>query len=344
MPTGHSINVSARLSEEAFVAADVGGTHVRMGLIEPDSTTAGRPDVLDYRKYRCADFPSLGEIMAEFLRDAGQGRMRVRRGVVASAGYALEDGSVIAGNLPWTLAPARIRDDLGFQSLHLVNDFEAVAYAAPQMAQSEVLHVCGPQRAVQQGPALVIGPGTGLGAAVWIPTSHGGSVVLATEAGQAALSTGTELEFALLRELMHGGQHVSIERLISGPGLLTLYRTLCKLAAATPLHATPAEVTAAAIAGTDSLAHETLSTFVGLLGSVVGDMALLYGIRGGIYLAGGFLPQIGQFIADSSFVARFSNKGGMRPALEKIPVKVIEHGQLGVIGAANWLLQHEARG
>ena len=78
--------------------------------------------------------------------------------------------------------------------------------------------------------------------------------------------------------------------------------------------------------------------FCGLLGSAVGDMALLYGVQGGIYLAGGILPQIREFLINSSFVERFLNKGPMRAALERIPVRLVEHGQLGVIGAANWYL------
>lgn len=98
------------------------------------------------------------------------------------------------------------------------------------------------------------------------------------------------------------------------------------------------QITAAALAGEDALASETLDVFCGLLGSVVGDMALLYGVQGGVYLAGGILPNIREFLLQSSFVPRFLNKGTMREALERIPVKLVEHGQLGVIGAASWYL------
>ncbi|MBN6149610.1 glucokinase [Xanthomonas sp. AmX2] len=324
---------------EPFIAADVGGTHVRIGLVSrDDATDAAQPvKVLDYRKYRCADYPGLAEIIGDFLsRVSGPAPTR---GVIASAGYALEDGSVITTNLPWTLSPPEIRERLGLQALHLVNDFEAVAYAASSMDASEVLHVTGPRKA-QRGPALVIGPGTGLGAAVWIPTGHG-AVVLATEAGHAALPAGNALEMALVQHALATRSYVPVEHLLSGPGLLNLYKALCVLRTAAPLHASPSEVTAAALAGDDPLAHEALSAFCGLLGSVVGDMALLYGIQSGIYLAGGFLPQIGQFLAGSGFVERYLNKGVMRPALEQIPVKVVEHGQLGVIGAANWFLQQQ---
>jgi glucokinase len=323
-----------------LLAADVGGTHVRVGLLRPDAPESPS-SVLDYRKYRGADFPGLSEILATFLREAGQ--PPVRHGIVASAGHALEDGRVIAGNLPWPLLIEHTRRSLDFQSLHLVNDFEAVAYAAPQMPANEILHLCGPRTATRRGPALVIGPGTGLGAALWIPTPDG-EVILATEAGQATLTATTETELAVLRELRRQHAHVSIEHLISGPGLLTLYRTLAALRASPATQQTPEAVARAGLAHKDVVAREALLVFADLLGGILGDMALLYGVQQGIYLAGGFLPQLGPLILESHFVERFLAKGHMRPALEQIPIKIVEHGQLGVMGAAIWWKRHLARG
>ncbi|WP_045728050.1 glucokinase family protein [Xanthomonas sp. GPE 39] len=339
MPSINPQMAAAAPRAEPFIAADVGGTHVRIGLVAraTSSGAAAAVELLDYRKYRCADYPGLAEIIAEFL--SGLSGPTPTHGVIASAGYALEDGRIITTNLPWTLSPPEIRERLGMQALHLVNDFEAVAYAAASMDASEVLHLTGPRRA-QRGPALVIGPGTGLGAAVWIPTACG-AVVLATEAGHAALPAGSALELELVQRLLRTRGYVHVEHFLSGPGLINLYGALCELRQATPVHTEPSAITAAALAGDDALAHEALSAFCGLLGSVVGDMALLYGIHSGIYLAGGFLPQIADFLAASPFVERYLNKGAMRPALEQIPVKLVEHGRLGVIGAANWFLQQQ---
>lgn len=321
---------------DTFVAADVGGTHVRLALV-CESADAGKPvTVLDYRKYRCADYPGLADIMSAFFAELGCAP--VQRGVIASAGYALEDGSVITANLPWVLAPEQIRRQLGMQVLHLVNDFEAVAYAANYMTGSQVMQLSGPAQGAP-GPALVLGPGTGLGAAVWIPNGDH-PVVLPTEAGHAALAAASDLEVALLQELRRTRTHVGTETLLSGPGLLNLYHALAGLRGERATHAGPADVTAAALAGNDVLARDALQAFCGFMGSVVGDMMLLYGIRSGVYLAGGFLPQIADFIAASDFVTRLLDKGTLRPALEQVPVRIVEHGQLGVIGAASWLLQH----
>nr|WP_246189283.1 glucokinase family protein [Pseudoxanthomonas kalamensis] len=317
-----------------FVAADVGGTHVRIGLIHPgDGTQPVR--ILQYRKYACAQYPGLTEIFAEFL--SGLDGEPVRRGVIASAGYALEDGTVITTNLPWRLSPRDIRERLEFLDLRLVNDFEAVAHAAALVDASQVLQLTGPDTPPTRGPTLVLGPGTGLGAAVWIPAGKR-PVVLPTEAGQAALTPGNAIEIALLTEMLKTRSHVPVEHALSGPGLLNLYTTLCSLRAVELTFATPGEISAAAMDGSDALARETLEIFCGLLGSTVGDMALLYGVQGGIYLAGGILPQIREFLIHSSFVERFLDKGPMRAALERIPVRLVEHGQLGVIGAANWYL------
>ncbi|WP_246194119.1 glucokinase [Pseudoxanthomonas jiangsuensis] len=322
-------------SEQLFLAADVGGTHVRIGLIRAERGAALQ--VRAYAKFRCADYAGLADIIEEF-RAGLDGSARAGVVVIASAGYPLLDGTVIAANLPWPLSPARIREQLQLQAVHLVNDFEAVAHAVAHLDASEVQRVCGPER-VAAGPLLVLGPGTGLGAAVWIPAGPR-AVVLATEAGQAALAVSTELEMDLLRQMLTQRSHVPVEHALSGPGLLNLYLALCALRGATPAHAHPSAITAAALAGDDPLARESLEAFCGLLGSAVGDMALLYGVRG-VYLAGGILPQMREFLMQSSFVARFLDKGPMREALEGVAVKLVEHGQLGVIGAASWYLGSE---
>ncbi|MPS35194.1 MAG: glucokinase [Stenotrophomonas sp.] len=319
------------------MAADVGGTHVRVGLIRAGGSDGGTIEILSYRKYRCGDHPSLSAILSDFASHHPQ----VAHCVIASAGYALADGNVISANLPWPLSASRIRDDLGFEAVHLVNDFEAVAHAAAHIDGSQVLQLTGPAQA-PRGPTLVVGPGTGLGAALWIPVGER-SVVLATEAGQAALAAGTELEMAVLQHMLRNRSHVSIEHgALSGPGLLNLYNALCAVRGTAPVHATPDAVSAAACEGSDPLAVQTLELFCGILGSTIGDMALLYGVQGGIYLAGGILPKLGPFLIGSTFVQRFLNKGPMATALQRIPVKLVEHGQLGVIGAASWYLQHRS--
>lgn len=336
-PASHPASAQVHPSvAPAFLAADVGGTHVRVARVQASGDEAHPVQLLDYRKYRNADHAGLGAILSDFLGDGP----RPANCVVATAGYAREDGTVITANVPWPLSARQIEADVGVQHVHIVNDFAAVAHAAAQVDASGVLQLCGPASA-PRGPTLVVGPGTGLGAALWIPAAHG-PVVLATEAGQASLAANTELEMAIVRHMLRERSHVSIEHALSGPGLMNLYGTLCALEGQAPSLATPDAVTAAAMAGSDATARRALDVFCGLLGSTIGDMALLYGAHGGVYLAGGILPQIREFLRDSSFVGRYLDKGPMGEALQHIPVKVVEHGQLGVIGAATWFLgQHD---
>ncbi|MBB3778443.1 glucokinase [Xanthomonas campestris] len=320
-----------------FIAADVGGTHVRVGHIAQADNAAA--ELAHYRTYRCAEHASLDAILADFLQTGRD----VEAVVIASAGVALDDGSFISNNLPWTISPGRMRAALAVPSVHLVNDFEAVAYAAPLMEQRAALQLSGPtpRHARATGPILVVGPGTGLGAAVWID-ARPRPIVLATEAGQVALASHDEMELQVLRILLRGERYLPLEHVLSGPGLLHLYNAACELHGATPRHRLPAAITHAALHEDDALARECLQIFCAVLGSAVGDMALAYGAAGGIYLAGGFLPAIGPFLQNSSFRERFLAKGRMRAVLERIPVKLVEHGQLGVLGAANWYLQHHA--
>ena len=317
-----------------FVAADVGGTHVRIGLVQGTAPV----QIAHYRKYACADFAGLADIIAAFLATLPAPHA-VRSGVIACAGHALEDGSLLSNNLPWPVVPRRIREQLGFDDFRLVNDFEAVAHAVTSSVTHALLRLSGPE-AARPGPTLIVGPGTGLGAAVRIP-SRNGAVVLATEAGQASLTVSTELEIAVLREFLADARHVPIEYALSGPGLVRLHEALARVRGVQPTRTSPDAITAAAQSGDDALARDTLDLFCGLLGSAVGDMALLYGAHGGVYLAGGILPQISDYLSKSSFVQRFLDKGPMREALQHIPVTLVEHGQLGVIGAAGWYLDLE---
>ncbi len=321
------------LAGSPFIAADVGGTHVRLALVRAQGDGI---DVLAFHKYECTQHAALEVFIKDFLATQ---RIAAAHGVIASAGYALDDGSVITTNLPWPLNIAQTRDALGFADLRLVNDFEAVAYAAATLPDEQTHLVCGPGKAASNGPIVVLGPGTGLGVAVWVPArASNQGFVLATEAGQSSLAPGNALELQLLAHGLHRQPNVSIEWAISGPGIQRLYNALCELRGVPVALHSPADITHAAQVGGHALAKEALDVFCGILGGAVGDMAMNYGASGGIRLAGGFLPQIRDYLMHSSFATRFLDKGGMRAALEKIPVRLVEHGQLGVIGAASWYL------
>jgi glucokinase len=330
-------STSRSQSRLPFVAADVGGTFARLGLVSTLNND-GRPVSLDpFRTFRCAEYPSLGAIFRDFL--AGIPSLRVRHGAVASAGYPLGE-AVLHTNLPWPVDVGALRRDLGFADLSLINDFAAIAYGTQFVEPADMITLSAVTTPVVNGPRIVLGPGTGLGGAALIPGRHAPSV-LSTEVGQASFAPTTDLELEILAVLRKRFSHVSIERVVSGPGLVNIYAALATLRGETARHGTPEEVSAAALSGGDALAHEALGVFCGAMGSVAGDLALLYGAHGGVHLAGGILPRIKDFLGGSDFMDRFKAKGAMSALLERVPVKLIEHGQLGAIGAASWYLDSQ---
>ncbi|URL60212.1 glucokinase [Luteibacter flocculans] len=318
----------------AFLAADVGGTHARIGLVRRSPGTSAI-EVLRYERYACAEWPSLTAALRDFVSRL-DGQVAIEHCAVACAGYVLGD-AVVNDNLPWPVSIGDIRHSLGLTGLAVVNDFEAVTYACQFLHDHETTPIIETDTPKTVGPIIVMGPGTGLGSAVLLPGKPH-ATVLPTEAGQISLAPGNEREVAILGELARGRDYVSYETALSGPGLVNLYRALSTLrGTAATLHE-PAAVSAAALDGSDATASEALDVFCGLLGSFVGDLAMLYGARGGVYLAGGILPQIRERLLASSFATRFFNKGVMRAFLKQVPVRLMDHGQLGVIGAAGLYL------
>jgi glucokinase len=321
-----------RLPQESLLlAADVGGTHARVGLLSRQPDGASPVTVLRYQRYACAEWPSLTAVLQHFVTylDAPA---PIGQCVVASAGYVLDD-AIVNDNLAWPVSIRDIRDSLALDRLAVINDFEAVAYATQFLTEADTLPVIETRAPPQRGPVLVMGPGTGLGSAVLLP-GQPHATVLATEAGQIALAPGNEREIEILRLFARERAHVSFEYALSGPGLRNLYGAISTLRGTPALLSEPHAITHAALLGSDAAAVEALDVFCGLLGSFVADLVLLYGARGGVFLAGGILPQIRQALLASSFRERFFNKGVMRPFLQQIPVRLMEHGQHGVIGAA----------
>ncbi len=319
-----------------LIAADIGGTYARLGLVSRDEGAGASIALMPFKTYRCTEYPSLAAIFRDFL--AGLGGVPVRHCAIASAGFAV-NGTVIHANLPWPVAAGELQQELQFDDVSLINDFAAIAYGAPYVDSRDITVLSPGTPLAAQGPQVLLGPGTGLGAAVLLANGGDGHRVLATEAGQAAFSPTTDLEIEILQLLRKRFDHVSNERVVSGPGLLNLYTALATLRGAVRKQCTPEDVTAAAVAGSDPTAREAFELFCGITGSVAGDLVLLYGAHGGVYVAGGILPRLKDFVLASSFMSRFTDKGAMRTLLEQVPVKLIEHGNLGVLGAARWYLE-----
>jgi len=319
----------------SFIAADIGGTHARLAVMR---ARAGTLAVEHFRQYACAEHPGLGAILRDFAGTiAASTGPAPTEAAIAIAGV-IDGDSVVSANLPWTVSIDATRREAGFAKLAVVNDFEALAWAVPHIDPASCVRLSGPSEA-EAGPVLVLGPGTGLGAALWVPGRP--PRVLPSEAGHAALAVGTDRELQLLRHLLRRWPHVDTDRVLSGPGLLNAYTGLCAIDSVAPRIDTPAAVTAAAQDGSDAHAAEALRMFCALLGSFAGDLVVSFGARA-VFLAGGIPAQIAPFLRGSDFAARFGNKGVLAGMLERVPVWLVEHGQLGLVGAAAWYLEQHA--
>lgn len=328
---------AAPLPAARVLAADVGGTYARLGLVDPvgDGFVVGF-----HRRYECAAFSSLAAVLRQFRREAaGAGETAVPDACVVAIAGVLQGDHLLNGNLAWPVSLAATRHEAGIAQLHMINDFEALAWALPRIprAQFQPLGAA----ADLPLPTLLLGPGTGLGAALLVE-QDGRLVVQPSEAGQAALAAGTPLELEVVRLLQARFGHVASERVLSGPGLVNLYQALCALRGLPSGWHTPAQLVAAANGGKDAVAADAVVSLCGWLGSVAGDLALTFR-AGSVCLAGGLTGHLLRHLQQGDFMRRFLDKGVLSDSLRRVPVYALEHGDLGLIGTAAWYAAQVAR-
>lgn len=312
-----------------ILVADIGGTNARFGLID------GRT-VRDTRVLRCADHASIEDAAAAYLSAVGLAAPgmpgRPRRGAFAVAGPVTGD-RIAMTNLVWQFSVGRVRDALGLDGLAVINDFTAVALSVPRLAEEDRRQVG--EGTPQPGAVVaVLGPGSGLGVSGLVPGANGRWTALSGEGGHVTMAPISDRESAVLGQLRKGFDHVSAERVLSGPGLVNLYTALSILDGREPAALTPAQITDTALAGTDPHCVEAVEMFCAMLGTVAGNLALTLGARGGVYIAGGIVPRLGTLFAHSRFRKRFAEKGRMREFLAPIPTYVVTHELPAFLGLA----------
>lgn len=312
------------------LVGDIGGTNARFALTDLNSP---RPDVFEVRNLLCADYPSLDEALAGYMGSL-QVAHRPRAIVLAVAG-PVEDGSAAMTNHSWRISERALRDR-GFQDALLINDFEALAFAACDLGPEHLVDL-GPVRdGSPSQPLAIVGAGTGFGAAI-VTWSEGRSAVCVTEGGHMGFSPADDVEHEIGRIVARQFGRASIERLVSGPGLRTLYAAIAELRGQPQKAPSPATITRLGAAREDELCTETLERFCAIYGSVAGDLALASGARGGVYLAGGIAPQILAFLRSSRFRERFESKGRLSEFVRRIPTRVILHPSAALVGGAKRL-------
>ncbi|MEA5582647.1 glucokinase [Nodularia harveyana UHCC-0300] len=332
-----------------LLAGDIGGTKTILRLVEASDSL--ELNTLNEETYKSGDFGDLVPLVQQFLAKANVGTPE--KACFAIAGPVVNNTAKLT-NLTWFLDTDRLKQELGINSISLINDFAAVGYGILGLTKSDLLTLqVGKHQ--PEAPIAVIGAGTGLGQGFLIKQGNHYQV-FPSEGGHADFAPRSELEFQLLKYLLdkHDIQRVSVERVVSGQGIVAIYQFLRdrKISSESPEIAQVvrtweqeagqpeksvdpgATIGAAALDGSDRLSVQTLKLFVDIYGAEAGNLALKLLPSGGLYIAGGIAPKIQTLLQNGSFLLNFSQKGRMRPLLEDIPVYIILNQQVGLIGAA----------
>jgi glucokinase len=311
-----------------IVTADIGGTNARFAIaeIEDGRVLAMRAEIT----LKAANFASLQTAWQSYAAQVGAPLPRAAS--IALACPIVGDLLRLTNN-PWTLRRSLLKAQLGLDRLLLINDFEAVGHSLSQIDAAFLQPLCGPDAALPaNGVVSIVGPGTGLGVGL-VLFDDGKARVVATEGGHTSFAPLDAIEDAILAYLRKQHAHVSVERVVSGPGLANIYEALGALEGRSLSAADNKALWDKALRGEDSLAAAALERFCLCLGAFAGDVVLTHG-AGGLVIAGGLGLRIADVLPKSGFSARFTAKGRFERMLAAIPVKRLTHPQPGLLGAA----------
>jgi glucokinase len=295
-----------------LIVADIGGTNARFALAVGDA-------LQQVRVYRCADYATPEDAIRAYLKQSGVAQVAAM--CLAIAGPVSED-LIKLTNSHWRFRRAALEEALGFP-VKVINDFTAQALCLDHLAADELRWLGVPRPAGGQTRA-VLGPGTGLGVAALLPDG----AVLASEGGHIAFAPTDPHQLQLLQTLWQRHPRISVERLLSGPGLENLYWANARLQGEEK-NLTAEEISAAE---TDPLCRRAVGDFLDMLAAVAGDLALLFWSADGVYLSGGVLPRLRKFLDPQRFRQRFEDKGRFRDFCATVPIALVEAEHPGLLG------------
>lgn len=314
-----------------ILAGDIGGTRTRLAIFEKGVKKVEK-------KFFSRNYSGLDQIVLEFL---AEGKIQVAKACFGIAG-PIKEGKCKATNLPWMIDADQLSQVLGIASVSLLNDLEANAYGIRELKKDQFFLIQ-EGNPLQKGNQALIAAGTGLGEAGIIWDGHSYHP-FACEGGHTDFGPRNELEIELFLYLKKTfPHHVSYERVISGPGLFSLYRFLIEtnkeksspLVEAAMRTKDPSFVVSEwGLHNKDAACVRALDWFVSLYGSEAGNLALKFLSLGGLYIGGGIAPCIKDKIKNGDFISSFTNKGRFKNLLESIPIWVILDDDTALLGAA----------
>ncbi|MCC6734702.1 MAG: ROK family protein [Bauldia sp.] len=301
------------------IVVDAGGTNARFAIVDEAGRLGPAVDV------RVRQFPDAVAAMEAAIGRLG---VRPRSAVLAVAGVIMGD-SVALTNAHWVFEPYALMTALGMTDVVILNDFEAIALGLPALTDADTVPIGG-GTSVPGATRVVVGPGTGLGAAALLGTGRGWTPTHG-EGGHTDIGPRTEREYEIWPHLERIDGRTSAEWLISGGGLLRLHRGVAAASGFAPAFDDSAALSKAALAG-DPKAEETLRLFVTLLGRYAGDVALMFLPHGGVFIAGGIAPKIAPFFHTGAFREAFVDKAPHRAVMETIPTRMVVRPDPGLLG------------
>ena len=328
LPPGTGINGALA---RPWLVADIGGTNARFGWL-----AVGADDVAHVATLSGADFQGPAAAAQAYLAGlAAQlgGGFQAPRAAAFAVATAVGSDRVSFTNSGWTFSRQDTCQALALDELILLNDFEALALSLPRLKARQLRAIGGPPRAGLSGALAVIGPGTGLGVAGIVGTPHGW-VAVPGEGGHASLSAADDFESALLAAVRRDHTHVSAERLLSGIGLPVLHQAVAAVMGQPSAALSAEDIVERGLSRQDAVCDRTVDSFCALLGSFAGNVALVLGARGGVFIGGGIVPRLGERFFASQFRERFEAKGRFQDYLRAIPTSLITDTLVALTGAA----------
>ena len=306
-----------------IVVGDIGGTHARFAIAELGD---GTPTIGPMRRYRVRELTGLAEAWPKFAAECGG---PLPRDAAIAVAAPIEGEVLRFMNSEWRIPRHSLGDDLGLDRLTLLNDFGAVAHAVSILGPDELAPLAGPEKLPEQGIVSVIGPGTGLGVAMLV--RRGGRIeVIETEAAHIGFSPLDPEEEELADAIVARYGRASVERIVSGPGLIDIHRFLGG-GDWDPLKA--GDLWSAAIEGESPIAVRALDILVRCFGAAAGDLSLAHGAMG-VVITGGIANRIAPLLRAPAFEARFTAKGRYRERMQRVPVMLATCAEPGLLGAA----------
>ncbi|HEX7820061.1 MAG TPA: glucokinase [Sphingobium sp.] len=319
-----------------LVALDIGGTNARFALAQ---VSGGRVvSLAEPVTLHTADHATFRTAWEHFAQVVGQ---PLPRAIAIAIAGPVHGETIRFTNNPWVIRPATLKQELGIDQFTLVNDFEAVGHAVAQADDADFATLCGPDVPLPvTGTISIVGPGTGLGVAhVW--RDNGSYRVQATEGGHTDFAPLDPIEESILSRLRKKYRRVSVERVVSGPGIVEIYEALAVIEGRPVQLRDDKAIWRMGMNGEDSLAAAAVERFCLSLGSVAGDITLAQG-GSSVVIAGGLGQRLKDILMTSGFADRFRAKGRFEAMMAALPVKLITHPQPGLFGAAAAFAREQA--